>query len=134
LAAVVFGVLGTAVALTGLGDAGARYENFLLIISYWVGPWVAIVLTERFLTRHVPTGPLLGDARYTNWSGLISFTLGVVVSVWLFSNQSYYTGPIPKAHPGIGDITSAAGFVITILCHLVLRRVSRLAPRGGVSP
>lgn len=128
-AAVVFGVLGTAVALTGLHDQGTRYGNFLLVVSYWVGPWVAVVLTERFLARHHPSpGRLLADPRYTNRSGLIAFLVGVLVSVALFSDQSYYAGPIARAHPAIGDITFAVGMAVTTLCHLALRRVPALAP------
>jgi nucleobase:cation symporter-1, NCS1 family len=127
-AVVVFGVLGTAVALSGLKDEGTRYENFLLIISYWIGPWIAVFLTERFLSRHHDVGPLLGDPRYTNWSGLASFLIAGTVSVCLFSNQSYYTGFIARAHPGIGDITPAVGFTLAALCHLALRRIPALAP------
>jgi NCS1 family nucleobase:cation symporter-1 len=127
-AVVIFGVLGTAVALTGLKDSGTRYENFLLIISYWVGPWIAVYLTERFLTRREDIRPRLTDPRYTNWSGLLSFLIGAVVSVWLFGNQSYYTGPIAEAHPAIGDITSAVGFALAGLCHIALRRVPALGP------
>ncbi|MFE2430458.1 purine-cytosine permease family protein [Streptomyces sp. NPDC059373] len=127
-AVLAFGVLGTAVALTGLKDAGTRYENFLLIISYWVGPWIAVYFTERFLTRREDIGSRLTDPGWTNWSGLVSFLVGVGVSVWLFSDQSYYTGLIAKAHPAIGDITSAIGFALAALCHIALRRIPALAP------
>ncbi|MBR7838822.1 cytosine permease, partial [Actinospica durhamensis] len=132
-AVVVFGVLGTSVALTGLQDSGTRYENFLLIISYWIGPWIAVYFTERFLTRRDDVRGRLTDPRYTNWSGVLSFLIGAVVSIWLFSNQSYYTGPIAKAHPAIGDITSAVGFTLAVLCHLTLRRIPALGPSPDAS-
>jgi nucleobase:cation symporter-1, NCS1 family len=127
-AVVIFGVLGTAVALTGLKDSGTRYENFLLIISYWVGPWIAVYLTERLLSRREEIRARLTDPDYTNWSGLLSFLLGAGISVWLFSDQSYYTGPIAKAHPAIGDITSAVGFTLAVLCHTALRCIPALGP------
>ena len=130
-AVLVFGVLGTAVALTGLHDSGTRYENFLLIISYWVGPWVAVHLTERLLTRGLDVSARLSDTRYTNHAGLLSFVIGSGISIWLFSDQSYYTGPIAEAHPGIGDITSLVGVALAVLCHLALRRIPALAPSGG---
>jgi NCS1 family nucleobase:cation symporter-1 len=133
-AVVIFGVLGTVVALSGLKDAGGRYENFLLIISYWVAPWIAVYFTERFLTRHEDIHARIVDPRYTNWSGLLSFLIGAGVSIWLFSNQSYYTGPIAKAHPAIGDITFAVGFVLAALCHAVLRRIPALGPSVTPAP
>ena len=42
IVAVVFGVIGFIVALTGLHDAGTKYENFLLVIAYWIAPWLAV--------------------------------------------------------------------------------------------
>ncbi|MDX6316205.1 MAG: nucleobase:cation symporter, family, partial [Streptomyces sp.] len=95
---------------------------------YWVGPWIAVYFTERFLTRREDIGSRLTDPGWTNWSGLVSFLVGVGVSVWLFSDQSYYTGLIAKAHPAIGDITSAIGFALAALCHIALRRIPALAP------
>lgn len=132
-AVLVFGVLGTGVALTGLKDSGTRYENFLLIISYWIGPWIAVYLTERFLSRRQDVAGRLADPRFRNWSGLLSFLIGAVVSVWLFGDQSYYVGPIARAHPAIGDITSAVGFVLAAACHVALRRIPALSPRSDHS-
>jgi len=28
-------------AWSGLQDAGSKYESFLLVIAYWIGPWLA---------------------------------------------------------------------------------------------
>src|SRR4029453_1405159 len=47
----VFGVLGFLLAWSGLKDAGHKYENFLLIIAYWIGPWLAVYLTDWLLRR-----------------------------------------------------------------------------------
>jgi nucleobase:cation symporter-1, NCS1 family len=56
------------------------------------------------------------------------------VSIWLFSNQSYYAGPVAKAHPEIGDITFAVGFALAALCHAALRRIPALGPSTGTAP
>ncbi len=44
---VLSGVVGTAAAWASLSDAGSAYEAFLLVIAYWVGPWLGVVLVER---------------------------------------------------------------------------------------
>jgi hypothetical protein len=31
--------------------------------------------------------------------------VGIVLSVWLFSNESSYTGLVPNAVPEVGDVT-----------------------------
>jgi purine-cytosine permease-like protein len=46
IVAIVFGVAGFFLALSGLGDAAARYNNFLLVISYWIGPWLGVFLAD----------------------------------------------------------------------------------------
>ncbi|HEX3649128.1 MAG TPA: cytosine permease, partial [Pseudonocardiaceae bacterium] len=49
LVALVFGVLGFLLAWSGLQDAGNKYEQFLLIIAYWIGPWLGVMFTDQFL-------------------------------------------------------------------------------------
>jgi hypothetical protein len=55
--------------------------------------------------------------------------IGLVVSVWLFGNAfSIYTGVVPNANPGIGDITFIVGFVLTTVLYYAFNMVSRTAP------
>ena len=44
------------VAFTALDDAGSKYENFLLVMAYWIAPWLGVVLVEyvRRMRRGVP--------------------------------------------------------------------------------
>src|SRR5579863_4739307 len=108
IVALVFGVIGFIVAITGLHDAGAKYTNFLLIIAYWIPPWLAVMFCDQFLFRRrslAEEETLLFNRRYSNWAGPVAMLLGVVISVWLFSNQTEYLGLIPKHVPAVGDIT-----------------------------
>lgn len=126
IVALVFGVVGFLVALSGLHDAGQKYEAFLLVISYWIGPWLAIVLLDQYLRRRSSIEGLLFDGRYRNWAGPIAMVAGVVLSVWLFSNQQKYVGPVPSHVKAVGDITFEVGFVIAAVVYLALR--PRTAP------
>ncbi|PZS33433.1 MAG: cytosine permease [Pseudonocardiales bacterium] len=123
IVALVFGTVGLIVAFNGLDDAGAKYERFLLVIAYWIGPWLAVVFTDRWLRRGTAIDRLVEDKRYQNWAGPIAMVVGMVISIWLFCNQVKYTGPIPKAHPGIGDITFEVGFVISAVTYYLLFRL-----------
>ena len=38
-----------ALAPSGTRPYSSKYENFLLLISYWIGPWLAIVFVDFFL-------------------------------------------------------------------------------------
>ncbi|MFC1409369.1 cytosine permease [Streptacidiphilus sp. N1-12] len=129
--ALVFGVAGTAVAWSGLSDSGTKYEDFLLVITYWIGPWLAVVFIDRFLRRtqsDAEVGALLGDRSFSNWAAPIAMAAGTGIGVWLFSNQSDYTGLVAKHFPGIGDIAFLAGFVIAGALYLALRLVPGLGP------
>ncbi|EDY55096.1 MULTISPECIES: cytosine permease [Streptomyces] len=124
---VVSGVAGTAAAWASLSDAGAAYEAFLLVIAYWVAPWLGVVLVERWLRARVPqeqSAAQLSDRSFTNWPGLAALLIGVAVSVPLFSNQEDYVGYVPEHWPSFGDITPVVGFALSALLYAALRRRS----------
>jgi nucleobase:cation symporter-1, NCS1 family len=132
IVALVFGVIGFFVALAGLHNAAGTYDDFLLVIAYWIAPWLAIVFTDQILRRREPAdqvAPLLFDTRHRVWAGPIAMVTGMVISIWLFSNQTEYVGVVPKHAPAVGDITFEAGFVLTAAIYLLLRR-ARAARRG----
>jgi NCS1 family nucleobase:cation symporter-1 len=126
---VVSGVAGTAAAWASLDDAGAAYEAFLLVIAYWVAPWLGVVLVERWLQGRTATDEALAarlmDRTFTNWPGLAALLTGVAISVPLFSNQEDYVGYVPEHWPSFGDVTPLVGFVVSALLYAVLRS------RGG---
>lgn len=121
IVALGFGAVGFVLAWTGLPDAGHNYESFLLVIAYWVAPWLAVVLLDQWLYRGRDDAPLLADPTHRNWAGPIAMLAGLVGSVALFSNQQLYTGPVPAAAPALGDITPVVGFVVAGVLYLVLR-------------
>jgi purine-cytosine permease-like protein len=126
---VLSGVVGTAAAWASLSDAGAAYEAFLLVIAYWVGPWLGVVLVERWLQGRTASDEELahrmGDRSFTNWPGLTALLAGVAVSVPLFSNQEKYVGWVPKHWASFGDITCLVGFAVSAGLYAVLRRAPR---------
>ena len=138
IVAVAFGVLGFFLALTALHDVGATYTDFLLIIAYWIAPWLGIVLVDRLLRRGTSIATLVPDkAKYRNWAGPIAFVVSAIVSIWLFADQVKFVGVIaaattpnkPFANPAIGDLTAIVGFVLGAVLYWVLFTV--LKPKLG---
>jgi NCS1 nucleoside transporter family len=125
--ALVLGIVGLIVALPGIKNAGTNYEDFLLIISYWIGPWLGVVLVDRFLRRGTYIQELIGDRRYANWAGPIAMAVSGGLSIWLFSNQTKYHGVLVKHHPALGDLTFEIGFLGAALLYLLLFRLLRPA-------
>ena len=122
LVASVFGLIGFFVAWSGLSDAGHKYESFLLVIAYWVAPWLGVVLTDRLLRRGTLTAGTMLTLGYRNWAGPVAFVVATVVSVWLFCDQTRYVGPVPSAHPAVGDLTPVVGFLLAAGLYAVLFR------------
>ncbi|GLZ44888.1 allantoin permease [Actinomycetospora sp. NBRC 106375] len=127
LAVAAFGVLGFVVALFGLADAGHAYESFLLIIAYWIGPWLAVVFADWWLRRGSEAEGLLFDVTHRNVAGPVAMLAGIVVSIVLFANQVAFTGLVAAAVPGVGDIAFEVGFLVSGAVYLLMHRGSRAA-------
>jgi NCS1 nucleoside transporter family len=127
IVAVGFGIIGFFLAWSGLHNAGTKYENFLLIIAYWIAPWLAVTFCDMYLKRKASPAslePLLFDTKYTNWAGPVAMFVGGVVSIWLFSNQTEYIGLVPKHAGSAGDLTFEVGFVLTAAIYLTWHAVA----------
>jgi len=130
LLAVSAGVLGYIIGIVGQANVGpgSKYAFFLLLISYWIGPWLAVVLTDYWLRKgDYGDESIFYDTKYQRWQGAAAMAIGLVVSVWLFGNNILYTGVIPSANPGIGDITFIVGFVLTGILYYAFNMMSRRA-------
>lgn len=119
---VFFGVVGFLVAWWALADAAASYEAFLLLVAYWIGPWLGVVFADRLLRKEPPSLAMLYDTRYSNWGGLSAFLIGLVASVLLFCNQERFVGFVVRAVPELGDIGAFVGFVLAFGAYLILAR------------
>jgi NCS1 nucleoside transporter family len=125
IVAIVFGIAGFFVALSGLSDAGTKYNNFLLVIAYWIGPWLGVVFADQFLRRGKRVDGLLFDRRHNPWAGVAAMAISMAVSIWLFANQTDYLGVVPKHHPAFGDLTFEVGFVLAALLYALFFRLQR---------
>ena len=128
--AIGFGAIGFIIALVSIlnSSIATNYENFLLVIAYWIAPWLGIILVDRLIRRGTAISAFIPDkAKYRNPAGVISFLIATVVSIWLFSNQSFYSGLVVKATGGItspiGDLTPVVGFLLAAVIYFVLFRV-----------
>jgi NCS1 family nucleobase:cation symporter-1 len=124
IVALGFGSIGFVLAVTGLHNAGSEYENFLLVISYWIAPWLGVFFADWVLRRGRRVDGFLFDRKHNPWAGAAAMLIGMGVSIWLFSNQTEYVGLIAKAHPGIGDLTFEVGFVLSAVLYVIFFSIS----------
>lgn len=132
--AAVFALVGLGVASFGLGNAGASFEAFLLVIAYWIAPWLGVVFTDRYLRRGQADPATLVDATYRSWAGPIAMALGMAVSILLFSSQADFTGLLAGAFPGLGDVTFIVGFLLAGAAYAIGVRVLPPSSARGPEP
>jgi NCS1 family nucleobase:cation symporter-1 len=135
--AVVFGVLGFVIALISIvNNVTNNYENFLLVIAYWIAPWLGVVLVDRLIRRGTAIAAFIPDlARYRNPAGPISLVVAGAVSILLFANQTLFSGFVVQATGGanspIGDLTPLVGFLLAGAIYFILFKA--LKPKLGGS-
>lgn len=124
IATVVFGIAGGIVGYFGLKDIHT-YENFLLVIAYWVAPWLGVVLTDQYLRRNNKVSGFLFDKKRNPVAGVIAMAVAIVTSIWLFSNQALYVGVIPSSYDYFGDSVFIFGFIIAAVLYAVLYKFQK---------
>jgi nucleobase:cation symporter-1, NCS1 family len=119
--AIAAGVLGYVIGLVGQANVGpgSKYESFLLLISYWIGTWLAVVFVDYWIRKgDYGDESIFYDTHYQRWQGFAAMAIGLIVSVGLFGNvYGVYVGPIPNNVAGIGDITFIVGFLLTAVLY-----------------
>ncbi|HKW08025.1 MAG TPA: cytosine permease [Candidatus Dormibacteraeota bacterium] len=127
--AVAVGILGYIIGIVGQANVGpgSKYQSFLLLISYWIGCWLAVVFVDYWMRKgDYGDESLFFNPRYQRWQGFAAMAIGLIVSVGLFGNvYGVYVGPIPNNNPGIGDVTFFVGFVMTAVLYYVFQMVGR---------
>ena len=123
--AIVGGALAFIVALIGYQNFTQNYQNFLIVLDYWIMPWLAIVLLDFYVFKH--REPMeFSNAPDWNSSGLIAWAVGLVVSLLFISEQFQVFGL--KAHGplatwfGDADFGYFIGFIVTGVIYVVLNR------------
>jgi len=123
IVALAFGVIGFFVALSGLSDAGVKYTDFLLVISYWIGPWLGVFFADQLLRRGKRVDGLLFDRKHNPWAGFAAMLIATVVSIYFFANQTKYIGVVPKHYPSFGDLAFEVGLVLAALLYALFFRL-----------
>jgi len=98
-------------ALIGVGRFSSLYESYLLLLGYWIAPWIAIVIVDWLLRR--------GDEQLDpgEWRhGATIFVAVAAATIVLFSSTDIYTGPVTRWLGGV-DIGYFVGFFAAALLY-----------------
>ncbi|MCL5057385.1 MAG: hypothetical protein M1130_05190 [Actinobacteria bacterium] len=104
--------LGALIISFGSGELAHTYTNFLLLLSYWIAPWLGVVLSDFYYHR---ANPLRKDEP-KGWIGIISFLCGVSISI-PFMSSVLYAGPIARNYLGGADISYFLSLLVSVLVY-----------------
>ncbi|SFP17621.1 purine-cytosine permease family protein [Amycolatopsis rubida] len=123
VSAVVVTVLAFALILwMHSGDLAAKFQNVLLVVSYWIPPFLGVVVPDWLRrTRRGREVDVLAELRrpVRSWAALAAFVAGFAAAV-PFMNTTVYTGPVAAALHG-ADLAYYAGFVVSLAAYTLLR-------------
>jgi NCS1 family nucleobase:cation symporter-1 len=107
------------------GDLAASFENYLLVLSYWVAPWAAIVFVDWWLHPTPGDTRRLLDLRLlpTGQNALIAFLVGLAASV-PFMSTALWVGPISSGVLHYADIAYLVGFLVAGIVYWALARTA----------
>jgi purine-cytosine permease-like protein len=128
IAAVGFGVIGFVVGWlvvktgqVGPGGTGGSYQNFLFFSTYWIVAFLGVVIADWVMRRGRLRTRLVFDRGHRNWRGVLAFLLGIAACI-PFMNQSLYLGIVASRFPQTGDLSFAAGFIVSATAYWLLSR------------
>ena len=112
----IVGLICLAIALVIPDDYLASFNNFVLLMLYFLVPWTAVNLVDFYLVRHgkyaiaeiVKPGGLYG--RWA-WRGVTAYFIGFAAMIPFFST-SFYVGPVAELLGG-ADISFIFGLVVS---------------------
>jgi NCS1 family nucleobase:cation symporter-1 len=106
------------------GDTATRFENMLLVVSYWIPAFVAVVVIDWRL-RARGRAVINPAAEHTDRSDAIAavvvFVLAYAAAI-PFMNTSLYTGPVAQAWHG-ADVAYFVNFLAAALLYGGYRRL-----------
>ncbi len=126
----LFALAGGIVAYVGARGFYLGYENFLLLISYWVAAWVGVILARAIgRPRGAAWTPVAGVLRLRLFG---AFLAGLVATV-PFMDQTLYEGPVAKLLGG-GDLGYWAGLIVAfVLARLALARAGERSDEDALA-
>ncbi|WP_075056833.1 hypothetical protein [Thermogymnomonas acidicola] len=100
-----------ALSVVGFAVFYQFYESFLLLLDYWITPWLAIMIVHSF-TR---VGRDMSNLPVNRWA-VLSYILAIAVSVPFMDPGVLFEGPVSRVLGGV-DISYYVSFVIAALLY-----------------
>jgi len=118
---VIGGVIGLALTIIGGVNFEANFENFLLVLDYWITPWLAIILVDFYLAKKTT---MLTAERARSWDlgALGIYGLSILISVPFMSWPTGYIFPLSSKFFQGADFSYFISFIAAAILIYAYRR------------
>lgn len=117
---ILVSVVVFAISIIGYGRFYHFYESFLLILDYWITPWIGIVLADFFIVQK-GSKMSLSEAGRASWVGVASYVVAVLVSIPFMAPSASLTGPLAATIGGV-DVSYFISFLVAVALYVFLYR------------
>jgi NCS1 family nucleobase:cation symporter-1 len=122
---VIVGLASLAIALLIPDDYLGSFNDFVIMMLYFLVPWTAVNLVDFYLVRHgkyAITEIFNPRGIYGRWAwrGVVAYLVGFAAMIPFFST-TFYAGPVAQALGG-ADISFAVGLVVSGVLYLIFSR------------
>lgn len=125
----IVAIVGLVLALLFYKGFASFFESFLLVLDYWISPWVAVLIIDFVVLKRQK----LNFDKKLNWNGIIAYCIGLLSSIPfmnVYLGNFNYTFPISNTIGGI-DISYFVGFIVAGLIYYALQKGSKGGPKRG---
>lgn len=122
---VAGGIVGLALSIVGGVNFETFYEDFLLVLDYWITPWLAIILVDFFVAKKT-TAESCANARRWYLPALGIYGLSILLSIPFMVPPN---GPVVKAVSNLfggADFSYFISFAIAALLYYFYGRKNGL--------
>ena len=121
----VIAVVSVIIALALPANYLGSFNNFVLMMLYFLIPWTAVNLVDYYFVRHghyAITEIFNPNGMYGSWArrGMTAYIVGLLAMV-PFMDLSFYVGPAAKALGGV-DVSFLVGLVVAGGLYFILSR------------
>jgi nucleobase:cation symporter-1, NCS1 family len=114
---VLVGIATIVIALAIPTNYLGSFNNFVLLMLYFLIPWTSVNLVDFYFVRHgayAITDIIAANGIYGRWAwrGVLSYVVGFLVMIPFFSMPGFYTGPIAQLLGG-ADISFIFGLLVS---------------------
>jgi NCS1 family nucleobase:cation symporter-1 len=124
---LVGGIVGFVLAVLAGTNFESFFENFLLLLDYWITPWLAIVLVDFFVLRRT-TVPSCENPKPVDLPTLGVYLLSILVSAPFMINQMIPAGLLVGALSGWfggADFSYFISFAVAAVLYFTYRKTTR---------